>query len=176
MPTLLTPDPKGAGNQSMQGRPRRRKSPLLWVVWARRVWRKLDCLNPSPTGFSGDPNGRWLLTLGPAARRITRIGALTHRRWRTRSRRERMNGAAWSTSHLKSVVKAGSPTQGDCSLQGDRPSIVPKVGRNGFLSRGEVCSSDRQRYKSLATGVKAFLPGGKGRSLAPSRHPKARMC
>lgn len=168
MPTLLTPYPKGAGDQSMQGRPRKRESPLLWVVRARRVWRKLDCLNPSPIGFSGDPNGRWLLTLGPAARLITGIGGPTHRRWRTRSRRERTNGAAWSTSHLRSVVKAGLPTQEKDFLHGNGASVVPKVGRNGFRSGEGRTISDQQRYKSLATEAKAILLGGKGSSLTPS--------
>jgi hypothetical protein len=168
MPTLLTPYPKGAGDQSMQGRPRRRKSPLLWVVRARRVWRKLDCLNPSPTDLSWDPNGRWLLTLGPAARLITRIGEPTHHRWRTRSRRERANGAAWSTSYLRSVVKAGLPTQEKDFLHGNGASVVPKVGRNGYRSGEERIISDQQRYKSLVTGTKTLLLGGKGSSLTPS--------
>jgi hypothetical protein len=35
--------------------PRREKSPTFWVVHARRVWRKLHCLNPSPTAYPGVP-------------------------------------------------------------------------------------------------------------------------
>ena len=54
----------------MQGRPRKRKFPLLGVVSARRVWRNLHWLNLSPSDLKSDPNERELDTLGPASRAV----------------------------------------------------------------------------------------------------------
>src|SRR5713101_3301847 len=97
----LTRTPKGEGDQSMWRRPCRRKSPILSVVSARRVWIKLDCLNPSPTGLTWDTNGRWLLTLGPAPRAVSLLNGSIHRRWQTLSTRvTKDKREAWSTSYL----------------------------------------------------------------------------
>ena len=86
----LTPTSKEEGDQRMRRRPRRRKSPLLGVVSARRVWRRLDCLNPtSPTGLCRDPHGRWLPTWGPESGTAWGLGGPTHRLWQTLHRREK---------------------------------------------------------------------------------------
>src|SRR5947209_13998224 len=96
----LTRTPKGEGDQSMWRQPCRRKSPILWVVSARRVWLKLHCLNPSPAGLTRDPNGRWLQTLGPASKAASRVDDLNHRCWQTLTTRGIQDKReAWSTSY-----------------------------------------------------------------------------
>jgi hypothetical protein len=83
-----------------------------WRV-ARRVWRMLHCVNPSPAGLSGDPNGRWLLTLGPAPKVVKCRYGLIHRCWQTLTTRAIQDERdAWSTSDLTSAENAGYPKQG----------------------------------------------------------------
>ena len=127
MHTPLTPSPKGTGDHSMRGRPRRRKPPVLWVVSARRVWRMLHCVNPSPAGIMRNPNGRWLRTLGPAHRSVCRADAPTYRRWQTLYRRGkgrtgrlehaashtgRKSGIAYTERGLSARQRSDRSTQG----------------------------------------------------------------
>src|SRR5947199_7545536 len=52
---------KERGSVACRGqRPRRRKSSILSVVNARRVWLSLDWLNSRPSGLLADASERWL--------------------------------------------------------------------------------------------------------------------
>src|SRR5947199_2568208 len=52
---------KEGGSVACRGqRPRKRKSSLLRVVNAKRVWLNLDWLNSSPSGLVADASERWL--------------------------------------------------------------------------------------------------------------------
>jgi hypothetical protein len=52
MRTPLTPTSERRGRPEHAGRGH---VGIFWVVHARRVWRKLQCLNPSPTAYPGAP-------------------------------------------------------------------------------------------------------------------------
>ena len=113
----------------MRGRPRRRESPTLWVVSARRVWRMLHCVNPNPAGLSRDPNGRWLLTLGPAPKAAFGMDDLNHRCWQTLTTRAKTG----RKGNLKHVASQNSLEMRDHLnrkqfLHGDGFSVVPDVG------------------------------------------------
>jgi hypothetical protein len=50
---------KEGGSAACRGqRPRKRKSSILWVVSARRVWSSLDWLNSSSSGLLADASER----------------------------------------------------------------------------------------------------------------------
>ena len=131
MHTPLTLTPKGEGDHSMWRRPRRRKSSILWVVSARCVWLKLHCLNPSPTGLFDAPNGRWLQTLGPVSRVISRMDGSIHRRWQTLITREYgTNGRPGALPELISAGNAGSPKQ-EQSCMATEAQYYSMYGCNG---------------------------------------------
>src|SRR6266516_5896545 len=125
----------------------------------------LHCVNPSPTGFSGDPNGRWLQTLGPVSKAAPRIDDLNHRYWQTLTTRAIQDERdAWSTSDLTSAENAGCPKQG---------AIPAWVRTFHSTQRGPVmgCADHNttkwMRYwhedKQVAIVVKPPLPGGRER-------------
>src|SRR6266566_8545075 len=101
----------------MQGKPRRRKLPILRVASARCVWRSRNWLNPSPSDLECDPNGRELHTLGPASRIVWGKDDPNHRRWQAPVRGQKEDEwDAWSTSQLILPKTTGSSKQGDTCM------------------------------------------------------------
>src|SRR5258708_4549235 len=96
----------------MWRRSRRRESPTLRVVSARRVWQKLNCLNPSPDWFNPGPQRKVATNVGISAWSRSMQRRL-YPSTLTDSFYERNKGRTGCLEHVvtHSAEKAGSPKQ-----------------------------------------------------------------
>ena len=104
------------------------------------------------TGLPRDPNGRWLETLGPALRAVSRIDDSIHQHWQALSTRDtRDERDAWSTSQLTLLKRRDCLNRSHPAWQ-RRPNITQGTA---VMVRAD-CFGSTGRRRSAGNRCEAF--------------------
>lgn len=178
MRTPLTPDLvseslKGQGDHSMGGRSRIGESPTPRAISARCVWQELYCPNSSPPVYVGRPRRKVARSRRDQGSDDTKVlSVIIHPPWRTLYQGEQ--GTNGVPNHIVShfAANAGSPTQGNIPLNGDRASILlnvaPVMDAAEDKSAMGAHMSYRRRYKAPVTGTESPTAWEEGKQ--PTSH------